>query len=284
MIHVHTNIPRSQWAGLLTLKFSKDVSVLICTLWASIMVHLKQLGLSAVLQWILANFGFWACTTWSSLFCQQYFSGFWPTSVFELAPLEAACFVSSTSVDFGQLRFLSLHHLKQLGLSAVLQWILANYGFWACTTWSSLFCQQYFCGFWPTSVFELAPLEAACFVSSTSVDFGQLRFLSLHHLKQLGLSAVLQWILANYGFWACTTWSSLFCQQYFCGSWPTLVFELAPILQNFTKLAQLTRKNLFFTHFHKICWANLPKCRSNFVTCREHCLPSMYVNWKTSYV
>ena len=34
------------------------------------------------------------------------------------------------------------------------------------------------------------------------------------------------------------------------------------------KLAKLSRKNIFFTHSHKICWANFSKCWANFATYR----------------
>ena len=32
------------------------------------------------------------------------------------------------------------------------------------------------------------------------------------------------------------------------------------------KLAKLSRKSIFFTHSHKICWANFSKCWANFET------------------
>ena len=31
-------------------------------------------------------------------------------------------------------------------------------------------------------------------------------------------------------------------------------------------MAKLSRKSIFFTHFHKICWANFSKCWANFAT------------------
>ena len=56
------------------------------------------------------------------------------------------------------------------------------------------------------------------------------------------------------------------CLGQFYQIWQNIRGSRAKIISFAWKIAKLSWKSIFFTHSHKICWANFSKCLSNFAT------------------